>query len=103
MKIACICSTKNEGDVIESFVRLNARICDSFFFVDDSTDKTRQILDLLASEHYDINFLPSSRVGYNQPNATRALISAVLGRMNPDWIFLLDADEIIVTPDKRLL
>jgi hypothetical protein len=103
MKIACICSTKNEGDVIEAFVRLNGRICDSFFFVDDSTDKTRQILDLLAKEHHDINFLPSSRIGYNQPNATKALISAVLRRMNPDWIFLLDADEIIVTPDKRLL
>jgi len=48
MKIAFICSTKNGGDVIESFVRLNGKICSSFVFVDASTDKTGEILGLLA-------------------------------------------------------
>ena len=103
MKIACICSTKNEGDIIEAFVRLNGRICNSFFFVDDSTDNTREILGLLATEGYEINFLTSSEGGYNQPRPTKACLSAVMRTANPDWVFLLDADEFIVAPDKEKL
>jgi len=103
MKISCICSTKNEGDIIEAFVRLNGKICDSFFFVDESTDNTREIIGLLIKEGYDLSFLPKPRSGHNQPNSTRALISAVLKIARPDWIFLLDADEIIVAKDKSAL
>lgn len=103
MKIACICSTKNEADVIESFVRLNGRICDSFFFADDSTDNTRAILSLLVQEGYDLSFLPSVHGGHNQPTSTKAHLAAVKRKANPDWIFLLDADEIIVARDKDAL
>ena len=103
MKIVCICSTKNEGDIIEAFVRLNSKVCDSFFFVDESTDNTREIIGLLVKEGYDLNFLPKSPGGHNQPNSTKALISTVVRRVSPDWIFLLDADEIIVATDKQAL
>jgi len=103
MKIACICSTKNEGDIIEAFVRLNGRICDSFFFVDESTDNTREIIRLLVEEGYDLNFLPKPRSGHNQPNSTRTLIAAVIRHAKPDWIFLLDADEIILAKSRNAL
>jgi hypothetical protein len=103
MKIVCICSTKNEGDIIEAFVRLNGKICDSFFFVDESSDNTREIISLLVREGYDLNFLPKPPGGHNQPNSTKALISTVARSASPDWIFLLDADEIIVAADKRAL
>ena len=103
MKIACICSTKNEGDIIEAFVRLNGKVCDSFFFADESTDNTREIIGLLKKEGYDLNFLPKPRSGHNQPNSTRVLIAAVIKTARPDWIFLLDADEIIVAKDKQEL
>ena len=100
MKIVCICSTKNEGDIIEAFIRLNGRICDSFFFADDSSDNTRQIIGLLAKEGYDLNYLPKSEGGYNQPHPTKTYLSAVGRKLNPDWIFLLDADEMIVASSK---
>jgi len=103
MKTACICSTKNEGDIIEAFVRLNGKICNSFFFVDESTDNTREILRLLAGEGYDIHFLPRPQSGHNQPNSTKILISAVVRKMDPDLIFLLDADEVIIVRDRLLL
>jgi hypothetical protein len=99
MNIACICSTKNEGDIIESFVRLNGKICNSFFFIDDSTDHTREIIALLIKEGYDLNYLQKVEGGYNQPKPTRAYLSYVKKRNNPDWIFLLDADEIIIAND----
>lgn len=103
MNIACICSTKNEGDIIEAFVRLNGRICNSFFFIDDSTDHTREIIALLAKEGYDLNYLQKSEGGHNQPKPTRSYLSYVQKINNPDWIFLLDADEIIVANDKEKL
>jgi hypothetical protein len=103
MKISCICSIKNEGDIIEAFVRLNGKICNSFFFVDDSTDNTREIIALLVEEGYDLNFLQKSEGGHNQPKPTRSYLSYVKKRINPDWIFLLDVDEIIVAPDKSKL
>jgi len=103
MTIACICSTKNEGDIIEAFVRLNGKICDSFFFNDDSSDNTREIISLLVKEGFDLNYLPKTEGGYNQPNPTKAYISSVKRRVDPDWIFLLDADEIIVAADKEKL
>lgn len=103
MKIACICSTKNEGDIIEAFVRLNSRICSSFFFIDESTDNTREIIALLAQEGYDLNYIPKSEGGYNQAKPTKAYLSYVKNRINPDWIFLLDADEIIIADDKEKL
>jgi hypothetical protein len=103
MNVVCICSTKNEGDIIEAFVRLNGKICNSFFFVDDSTDNTREIIKLLVKEGYDLNYLPKSKGGYNQPNPTRAYLSFVRRTVNPDWIFLLDADEIIVADEEQTL
>ena len=103
MRIACICSTKNEGDIIEAFVRLNGRFCTSFFFVDESTDSTREILAKLMNEGYDLNYLAVAEGGYNQPKPTKAYLSLVRKQYNPDWIFLLDADEFIVADDKENL
>lgn len=103
MKFACICSTKNEGDVIEAFVRLNGRFVDTFLFVDDSTDKTRAILKLLAGEGYDIRFLAPAHGGHNQPTSTKSYLSTAKRQINPDWIFLLDADEIIVATSKEAI
>jgi 3,4-dihydroxy 2-butanone 4-phosphate synthase/GTP cyclohydrolase II len=53
MKIASISTTKNECDVIEAFVRHNARFCDKFFFIDESVDQTRTILKALQEEGFD--------------------------------------------------
>jgi len=103
MTITCICSTKNEGDIIEAFVRLNGKICTSFFFNDESSDNTRAIISSLVNEGYDLNYLPKVEGGHNQPNPTKAYLSCVKKRINPDWIFLLDADEIIVAADKQKL
>jgi hypothetical protein len=101
MMVACICSTKNEGDIIEAFVRLNSRFCNTFYFVDESSDNTRQIISLLRDEGYDVGFLAPTAGGYNQPHPTKTYIDCVKKILDPDWIFLLDADEIIVAPDHQ--
>lgn len=102
MRTAAICSTKNEADIIEAFVRLNAKVCDAFFFADDSTDHTRTIIDRLADEGYELHYLPRvvSEGEHNQPHASQLHLTYVADLLNPDWIFFLDADEIIVADDK---
>lgn len=102
MTTAAICSTKNEADIIELFVRLNARICDVFFFADDSTDHTRAILEHLSDEGYDVRYLPRvvHEGEHNQPRASRAYLSYVADVLGPEWVFFLDADEIIVADDR---
>jgi hypothetical protein len=102
MRTAAICSTKNEADIIEAFVRLNAKVCDAFFFADDSTDHTRAIIDRLADEGYKLHYLPRavSEGEYNQPHGSQLHLNYVADLLNPDWIFFLDADEIIVADHK---
>lgn len=105
MTIAAICATKNEADIIEAFVRLNAKVCDAFFFADDSTDGTPAILDRLAGEGYTIHRLPRlvHQGEHNQPRTSQLHLTHVADVMSPDWIFFLDADEIIVAEDKARL
>jgi hypothetical protein len=95
MKIACISTTKNECDVIEAFVRHNARFCDKFIFVDESLDATRSILGQLQIEGFDISVFNSTTVIYEQ----RGLINSALRYLDEqddcDWAFFLDADEIL--------
>jgi len=95
MKIASISTTKNECDVIEAFVRHNARFCDKFFFIDESVDQTRTILKALQEEGFDITIFGSTSAVYEQ----RALITSVLRHIHSldeiDWVVLLDADEIL--------
>ena len=100
MTIAAICATKNEADIIEAFVRLNAKVCDAFFFADDSTDGTPEILDRLAGEGYTVHRLPRlvHQGEHNQPRTSQLHLTHVADVMSPDWIFSLDADER-VTPE----
>lgn len=95
MKIASISTTKNECDVIEAFVRHNARFCDHFFFIDESVDATRTILGHLQAEGFGITVFNSGSNTYVQSD----LITTVLRHLHSiggyDWVTLLDADEFL--------
>jgi hypothetical protein len=95
MKIAAVGTTKNEADVIEAFVRHNARFVDAFYFIDESVDSTREILLKMSQEGFKITILNSSSTVYEQ----RLLITSALRVLAEsdafDWVFLLDADEFL--------
>jgi hypothetical protein len=95
MRIAAISGVKNESDIIESFVRQNGRLIDDFYFIDDSVDRTPQILQLMVQEGFRLLKIDFDTRDYQHSkvmtNATR-LINA---DKKYDWIFYLDADEII--------
>lgn len=103
MRIASISGIKNESDVIESFVRHNAKFIDDFYFIDDSADKTPEILQRLAAEGFRIFNIKLDTRDYQHSkimtNATRLVGQA----QKYDWIFYLDADEILYYPSKDQL
>lgn len=95
MKIASISTTKNESDIIEAFVRHNARFVDAFFFIDESVDATRTILGRLQAEGFDITVLDSTSTVYEQRMLITSALRIVDGLNAFDWVVLLDADEIL--------
>jgi hypothetical protein len=95
MKIASISTTKNECDVIEAFVRHNARFCDKFFFIDESHDATRAILSSLHAEGFDITIFSSSSTNYDQCHLITSALRHVDSLGEIDWVMLLDGDEIV--------
>lgn len=104
MKIACITQVRDECDIIELFVRINARVFDHIYIIDNnSADATPIILKKLQDEGLPITigFHPDNT--YNQD----AIITTSLRNVNVsrpyDWYMFLDADEFIDATKEDLL
>ncbi len=94
---------KDECDIIELFVRINARAVDHFFIVDNgSADSTVEILKRLSAEGFPITLSSDASIDHPQERVITALARqiAVIGEY--DWIFPLDADEFIQADKSRL-
>jgi hypothetical protein len=100
MKIASISTTKNECDVIEAFVRHNARFCDHFFFIDESVDTTRTILGHLQAEGFGITVFNSGSNTYVQSDLITTVLRHLHSTGGYDWVTLLDADEFLPDVDR---
>jgi hypothetical protein len=97
VKIAAVSVVKDECDIIELFIRLNAPFLDHHYIVDDgSSDTTVQILNLLKAEGYPLSirsdFAPEQRQRFQ---STEAIKEAIKTRYY-DWWINLDADEFIL-------
>tara|TARA_A100000164_G_C21914947_1_gene777732 strand:- start:560 stop:1519 length:960 start_codon:yes stop_codon:yes gene_type:complete len=102
MRIASITGIKNESDIIESFVRHNSKYIDDFYFIDDSVDKTAEILEKLAQEGFRVIKVNFDTRDYQHNKIMTAATRYINAQNQYDWIFFLDADEIIYFPNKEL-
>jgi Glycosyl transferase family 2 len=96
MKLVSISCIKNESDIIETFVRVNAAFVDTFIFVDDSEDSTGDILNRLAGEGIRIFRLqrPNKTEPYRQEQMVLAALRFALDQnIEGDYFLLLDSDE----------
>jgi hypothetical protein len=102
-KIFSISCSKNESDIVETFIRVNSRIVDIFIFIDDSTDSTKTILNKLIEEGFDILiFGRSDNSPYDQGEImTSALREGISFGGNGDFFIPLDCDEFITHVDKK--
>ncbi len=101
MKIAAISGVKNEADIIESFVRHNAKYIDDFYFIDDSVDNTREILRLLAQEGFRISLINLDTRDYQHSQIMTNATRLVGTKAQYDWIFYLDGDEILASESQE--
>jgi hypothetical protein len=103
MKIAAVSMIKNECDIIELFIRINARAVDHFYILDNgSSDATLPILHRLIDEGFPITLSSDDTVDYPQDQMTTSLINYVANTGKFDWIFPVDADEFIQSDRKSL-
>lgn len=104
MKTLSVSMVKNEGDFIESFIRLNARNVDRFLIVDDSSsDDTLPILAELIKEGFVIQLFSvrDTQLGLEQQqgNILSSILQTALSPASGiefDFAYLLDADEILL-------
>lgn len=105
MRIIGISFVRDEEDIIESFVRHNLVYLDKLYIVDNlSKDKTVEILTSLATEGLAIEVWKSTSCSSQQDRATTAALKkATKQDANADFVFLLDADEFLGSPDRQSL
>lgn len=99
-----IAMIKNEADIVEAFVRHNLAFVDLMVVIDnDSTDGTREILLALQAEGLPLFIFDDPIVGYFQSEKVTFVYRRVAQEFNPDYVFLLDADEFIVADSPQAL
>lgn len=103
MTIASISGIKNESDVIESFVRHNAKFIDDFYFIDDSADKTPAILAQLAGEGFRIFTIKFDTRDYQHSKIMTNATRFINQERKYDWIFIWMRMRFCTIPPKSNL
>ncbi len=92
---------RNEGDVIEAFVRHHAELLDEMVIVDHcSTDGTGELLHMLAAEGLPLSVRQEHSPVHRQNMILTALMREAATSGGADWVLPLDADEFLVAPER---
>src|SRR5438477_425867 len=98
MRLVAIATAKNEGDIIEAFVRHTLALVSHLVILDDaSTDGTRAILEALRQEGLALDIVEDHATGHPQgERMTRLMRDHAIRRHGAEWVLPLDADEFVV-------
>ena len=103
-RVVGLSMVKNEQDVVEPFIRHNARLLDCLVVLDNaSVDATRRIALDCARELGSVVVADSDEFGYAQSERMTRLLHHVQGAFFADFVLLLDADEFLAAPDRAAL
>src|SRR5215470_3788379 len=96
MKLVAVSWVRNEIDIIEAFVRHNARHVDKLIVLDDgSTDGTYDVLRSLRSAGLPLVLMREPSTGIEHGRQMTRLLHMAVQQFGADWIVPLDADEFI--------
>src|SRR6185312_14137688 len=99
-----VAMVRDEADIVESFVRHNLTVLDGLSIVDHgSSDGTGEILAALAAEGLPVRTTVDTSSDFRQSAVVTRLAREVLAACNPDYLFLLDADEFLKVPSRARL
>ncbi len=104
-KLVGLSMVRNESDVIETFIRHNLTLLDELHIVDhNSSDNTREILTHLKQEGLPIHIYHYNELEYAQERIMNQMMQYILNNdADIDYIFPLDADELIYCPSREIL
>jgi hypothetical protein len=90
---------RNEGDVIEAFVRHHAEVVDELVVVDHrSADGTGELLAALAAEGLPVKVGAERSLVHRQNAVMTRLMREAATVGGADWVVPLDADEFLIAP-----
>jgi hypothetical protein len=103
-RIISLSMVKNEQDIIEPFIRHNARFVDCMVILDNaSVDQTRRIATSCARELGNIVVTDNEEFGFTQAERMTRVLNGCQSVFFADFVLLLDADEFIGVPDRATL
>ena len=104
-KLVGLSMVRNESAIIEPFIRHNLTLLNELHVVDhNSSDNTREILPLLKQEGLPIHIYHYNELEYSQERILNQMMQHILNSdANIDYIFPLDADELIYCPSREIL
>lgn len=95
---------KNDGDIVEAFVRHHAALFDHLVILDhSSTDATPEILRALQQEGLPLTVMRDESLSFQQGLRTTELARAAFTRLGADFVFPLDADELLKVSSRPAL
>ena len=101
-RIVSLSMVKNEQDIIEPFIRHNARFVDCMVVLDNaSVDDTRNILVQCARELDNVVVGDSPSFAYTQGDRMTRLLQYCQTAFFADFILFLDADEFISARNRQ--
>lgn len=102
-RVAAISMVKNECDIIELFIKINARVFDHIFVVDHrSSDGTQEILKTLKRDGYPLTIGRFEKLDYEQTAVMTGMARDLAAGNDFDYIIPLDADEFVYCPQGPL-
>ena len=103
-RIISLSMVKNEQDIIEPFIRHNARFSDCMVILDNaSVDETRRIALSCARELGNVIVTDNEEFGYAQAERMTRVLNGCQSVFFADYVLLLDADEFMGVPDRDAL
>ena len=103
MKLVGVGVVKNEIDIIGLFVHHNLGMLDRLVVLDHgSTDGTRERLVALARD-LPLTVLHTAAVAFEQDRMVSQLVGRAFRELRADYVFALDADELLLAPSKDAL
>jgi glycosyltransferase involved in cell wall biosynthesis len=98
MKLVSVTRILNEDDIVEAFVRHNARSVGHMVFLDNgSTDSTLPILRALKEEGIALSVFQSVAATFEEVPFNTWLYRLADQLHHADWVIFLDADEFVAT------
>ena len=93
---------KNEGDIIGDFLDQTLELFDFIYILDhESRDGTYEVCQQVAAKNDRVCLYRLTSSGYPQAQVTTWFTHEIFRRNQPEWLFLLDADEFLPFNSKK--